>query len=447
MFVKIKPSDARVGDKVRLVEGSKTIIGIVGEIGSSNLFIFQDTHDGSKGEIKPETLGKKYAWAVGLTSAFKIEREVIEVKPVKKVKTPAYKKFLADINMDIDPENYQVLEYCVRKNKPLLIVAETGCGKTSLIQNYGKLLGNVVRRINLNGQTSSEEILGRWLLKGGETVWQDGILVEAMKRGEWIVFDEINAALPEIIFTLHSLLDHDQSVTLVEKDNETVRPVSGFRFFATMNPDERYAGTKILNTAFKSRFPAIMTMNYAENEEGIITMRTGCTEETAKRLVLIAKEVRNMYFSETINYPCSTRDLLYTADLSKNLEFVTAIKVGIINKADESEREALAKAVSLLISEEIVVTAQDSFKSINDLINGFKELKKEKDEVKQKMTEMNTHISKLDKEVSDKDNQIGKLTNQNNDYKELIDKKDGVIREEITKMVMAKLKTAKAVKK
>ena len=170
----------------------------------------------------------------------------------------------------------------IDKNYPILLVGETGVGKTSFVRDIALERGKRLIRLNLTGQTGVDEILGKYLVrstvdsrgnKTPEMYWVDGLLVTAMKEGHWIVFDEINMCAAEILSVLHSLLDDDRSIVLKEKDGSLLKPHPAFRFFATMNPEEEYAGTKELNKAFLSRFPIVLDVKYSENEVDIINDR------------------------------------------------------------------------------------------------------------------------------------------------------------------------------
>ena len=101
----------------------------------------------------------------------------------------------------IDHEDIlKTLAVGVRDNLPILLIGESGTGKTSAIRYLANQTGNGLRRVNLNGGTTADELVGRLLINDKGTYWVDGVLTEAMRKGEWIVLDEINAALPEVLF-------------------------------------------------------------------------------------------------------------------------------------------------------------------------------------------------------------------------------------------------------
>jgi hypothetical protein len=167
--------------------------------------------------------------------------------------------------------------------EPCLLEGETSTSKTSGILYLAALLRQPVARINLNGQTDTGELIGRFVPRdsdgGGDNLdydrceggtalavrerasiagslwrWQDGLIVQAMKQGWWVLLDEVNLAEPQILERLNSVLEADPTLVLTEYDNSPVTPVHPwFRLFATMNPAE-YAGRSVLSPAYRDRW-------------------------------------------------------------------------------------------------------------------------------------------------------------------------------------------------
>jgi midasin len=159
---------------------------------------------------------------------------------------------------------------CVMMDEPMLMVGPTAAGKTSMVRYMAKNTNNNFRRFNLEHQTDVSEFIGGWIPKPGgkpgEFSWKDGILVDAMKKGDWVVFDEINLAQPAILERINSLLDKDRTITLTEKNNEVVHAHPNFRVFATMNPAQ-YAGRKELSLAMRNRFTETWVDNISSKDE------------------------------------------------------------------------------------------------------------------------------------------------------------------------------------
>lgn len=239
------------------------------------------------------------------------------------------------------------LEVAIERNLPVLLVGDTGTGKTTIVKDLADKHRKRVLRFSITGETTVDEFVGKYVLENGATVWQDGILLYAMKAGHWLVVDEVNVALPEILFVLHSLLDDDRAVTVTQHEGELVKPDDRFRFFGTMNPVDEYAGTKDLNKAFKSRFGMILNIDYPapKVERQVVEVKGRTTPEVASLLVDIGLQIRKAKKADEVFFTCSTRDLIQTAQLVEPLGVLDALKIGLVNKAngDTEKVEAIIK--------------------------------------------------------------------------------------------------------
>ncbi len=251
-------------------------------------------------------------------------------------------------------DNKKVMEQvavAISYKMPVLLIGETGTGKTSLVRHLAFSTSNAFVRVNHNGGTTIEDIVGRWVInKNGQTEWVDGILIESMKKGYWFLVDEINAAGAEINFVYHSLLDDDGRVILAEKGNEVVIPHANFRFFGAMNPPTEYAGTKELNKALMSRFMvAHVDFPPPRVEQKILTSRVpGITDDTAERMVRFAGEIRAMHAKEEVRFVLSTRDLLMWATMFKVYKkYLTSAEMTVLNKIGQDDVDAIKDIMAL----------------------------------------------------------------------------------------------------
>lgn len=242
----------------------------------------------------------------------------------------------------------------INLKQPVLIEGDTGVGKTSAFRHLAYLTQSPYRRLNLNGSTTVDEFVGKVMLDKDGTYWVDGVLIDAMRKGHWLVLDEINAALPEILFVLHSLLDDDGYVVLAEKDGEVVRPHDNFRVFATMNPSEgQYSGTKELNQAFLDRF-AKMTIDFPtlaqerKMVEGRYPKLQYVTKDKLTNMLKYVGEMRTAYKNGAQEFLVSPRGVLQWVQLSEEFKDIQkGAEFSLVLKAPAEEREAIRDVLKL----------------------------------------------------------------------------------------------------
>ncbi|XP_011501204.1 PREDICTED: midasin-like [Ceratosolen solmsi marchali] len=137
---------------------------------------------------------------------------------------------------------------------PLLLQGETSVGKTSLITYLAKASGHVCVRINNHEHTDLQEYVGSYVAnESGKLVFKEGILVEAMRKGHWIILDELNLAPSDVLEALNRVLDDNRELFIPETQT-TVKAHENFMLFATQNPPGIYGGRKVLSRAFRNRF-------------------------------------------------------------------------------------------------------------------------------------------------------------------------------------------------
>lgn len=330
------------------------------------------------------------------------------------------------------------LKVAIEANMPVLLVGDTGTGKTTIVKDLADKVQKTWVRFNLTGETTVEEFVGKYTLSNGETQWQDGVLLSAMKQGHWLIVDEVNVALPEILFVLHSLLDDERAVMVANHDGEVVKPHEQFRFFATMNPVDEYAGTKDLNKAFKSRFGMILNMDYPTPrfETAILESKGQVDGQLAAKLVDIAVTLRKAKKAGQIFYTCSTRDLLQVAALAKPLGIAEAIKVAIVSKANGDGRAVidLIKRIDQAYAQVEAVTGEN----LNIEI-----LESKMAEFQVKSQELEARAKDLDR----KDLNLARIEKQQTE--QLAIKKKQLVKEalaEAKKQLISELTTSKAVR-
>jgi nitric oxide reductase NorQ protein len=187
----------------------------------------------------------------------------------------------------------EVFEYASKKKLPLLLKGPTGSGKSRFVQYMASRLGQKLITVTCHEETSAVDLLGRYLVRGAETVWQDGPLTRAVREGAILYIDEIAEARPDTIVALHSLTDFRRVLYLDRHDEELQAPDS-FLLVASYNPG--YQGSwKELKPSTRQRFLS-MSFDYPapKLESQIVQMETGVEHGVAKKLVKLAGKIRNL---------------------------------------------------------------------------------------------------------------------------------------------------------
>ena len=211
------------------------------------------------------------------------------------------------------------------ENRRVMLIGHTGAGKTSLIEQVAARSRHGVLRSNMNGQTTVGDFVGFWTVKGGETLWVDGVLPTAMREGLWLIVDEIDFAEPSILAALTAVLEPHGHLVLKEKGNEIVAPHPAFRLFATANAvgamsqfRHLYQGANLMNEAFLDRWRVYLLDYLSAAEEADVLMRTlapAMTRTLAVTLAAIAADCRAAFAREDLTSAFSTRRLLDWAEL------------------------------------------------------------------------------------------------------------------------------------
>src|SRR6056300_549549 len=218
--------------------------------------------------------------------------------------------------------NYTDINSIVKSKKfyPVFITGLSGNGKNMGVTQACAENKRELIRVNITIETDEDDLLGGYRLKDGQTVWQNGPVIEAMERGAVLLLDEIDLASNKIM-CLQPILEG--SGVYVKKINKFVKPADGFNVVATANTkgqgsdDGKFIGTNVLNEAFLERFPITFEQQYpsAKIEEKILVntlAKTGKKDaEFCKKLVTWAEVIRKTYFDGGVDEIISTRRLVH----------------------------------------------------------------------------------------------------------------------------------------
>ena len=209
-----------------------------------------------------------------------------------------------------------------KKFYPIFITGLSGNGKTLGVTQACAEKKREMIRVNITIETDEDDLLGGYRLRDGQTVWQNGPVIEAMERGAVLLLDEIDLASNKIM-CLQPILEG--SGVFVKKINKFVQPKPGFQVVATANTkgqgseDGKFIGTNILNEAFLERFPITFEQKYPSQkiEQRIINnvLADKGLEDTefAEKLTIWADVIRKTYFDGGVDEIISTRRLVHIA--------------------------------------------------------------------------------------------------------------------------------------
>jgi MoxR-like ATPase len=206
-----------------------------------------------------------------------------------------------------------LFEQAFNQGIPVMLTGPTGCGKTRLVEHMGLLLGRPVVTISCHDDLTSSDLVGRFMVTGGDVVWTDGPLTRAVKAGAICYLDEVVEARHDSLAVLHSLTDHRRTLYL-DRADEVVHAPAEFMLVCSYNPAYR-SSLKELKRSFRQRF-ATLSMSYLppDREADVVVAETGVALPVARRLVRCAVAIRTA--DEAFHFePPSTRVLVTTARL------------------------------------------------------------------------------------------------------------------------------------
>lgn len=206
-----------------------------------------------------------------------------------------------------------LFEQAFRRRLPVMLTGPTGCGKTRLVEHMSRVLGRPMLTISCHDDLTSSDLVGRFLVSGGDVIWQDGPLTRAVREGAVCYLDEVVEARHDSLAILHSLTDHRRTLYL-DRTGEVVPAPDDFMLVCSYNPAYR-STLKDLKPSFRQRF-VTLAMRYlpADQEAEVLISETGVDAPAAARLVACATAIRTA--DEVLHFePPSTRTLVTAAHL------------------------------------------------------------------------------------------------------------------------------------
>ena len=336
----------------------------------------------------PQWLIKNKDYKVG-KSLFKlpVEGDVVKNetpnKEAEKILTPVETKkeaayIVSSLTGNIVPKkdpifvsfgNYPDIKSIVKSNRfyPVFITGLSGNGKTMGVTQACAEAKRELIRVNITIETDEDDLLGGYRLKDGQTVWQNGPVIEAMERGAILLLDEVDLASNKIM-CLQPILEG--SGVFVKKINKFVKPAQGFNVIATANTkgqgsdDGKFIGTNVLNEAFLERFPVTFEQKYPSVaiEKKILnnTLKASGKSDVKfiDKLTTWADVIRKTYFDGGVDEIISTRRLVHITQAYAIFDNkMKAIKM-CTNRFDDDTKNSFVE----------LYTKVDSGSSVEDII-------------------------------------------------------------------------------
>lgn len=257
-----------------------------------------------------------------------------------------------------------------KHNRRVMVQGYHGTGKSSHIEQVAAHLNWPCIRINLDGHVSRIDLVGKdaIVLKDGKQVteFREGILPWSLHHPVALVFDEYDAARPDVMFILQRVLETNGKFTLLDQ-NRVITPHPAFRLFATANTigmgdtTGLYHGTQPINQGQMDRWNIVATLNYlpAKDEKNIIlskvpSFRSKERQELLESMITLAGLTRAGFMASDISCVMSPRTVINWADNIDIFGSVTrAFQVTFLNKCDETERPILAEYYQRCFGEEL----------------------------------------------------------------------------------------------
>ena len=266
-----------------------------------------------------------------------VERDIIQLPQASDV-APYY-----------EPQGNEIaiFEAAYRKRLPVMLKGPTGCGKTRFLEHMAYQLKRPLVTVSCHEDLTSSDLVGRFLLEGAETVWQDGPLTRAVKAGAICYLDEIVEARTDSTVVIHSLTDHRRRLT-IEKKGQEIEAHEDFLLVVSYNPGYQTV-LKDLKPSTKQRFIAINFDFPQEDVERKILANEvpGVAPEFVIKLVAAGRKAR-LLKDHGLEEATSTRALVYAANMiNAGLDPVNACQVAMVNPlTDDIElAEALMEIV------------------------------------------------------------------------------------------------------
>jgi nitric oxide reductase NorQ protein len=226
-------------------------------------------------------------------------------------------------------DEVEVFRAAARRGLPVLLKGPTGCGKTRFVETMAHEQGRELVTVAGHEDLTSADLVGRFLLKGGETVWVDGPLTRAVRHGAICYLDEVVEARQDTTVVIHPLTDHRRQLP-VDRLGVTLEAAPGFQLVISYNPGYQSV-LKDLKDSTRQRFVAIeLDFPPADIETEVVAHEAGLDIETAQALVKVGHAIRNLD-GAPLREVASTRALILAGGLAaEGLSLRRAVRSAVV---------------------------------------------------------------------------------------------------------------------
>lgn len=261
-----------------------------------------------------------------------------------------------DDSYKFDPATTKAILAGFAHNRRVLIQGYHGTGKSTHIEQVAARLNWPCLRVNMDSHISRIDLVGRdaIVIKDGQQVteFREGILPWALQRPCALVFDEYDAARPDVMFVIQRVLEAQGKLTLLDQ-NKVITPHPYFRIFATTNTvglgdaSGLYHGTQALNQGQMDRWNIVSQLNYLAEEQEIEIIRAKVAKlsaKLAKQMVAMAALTRESFKMGDISTVMSPRTVILWAENKEIFDSLEdAFRLTFLNKCDEEEKPIIAE--------------------------------------------------------------------------------------------------------
>ena len=223
----------------------------------------------------------------------------------------------------------ELFELAHANRLPLLLKGPTGCGKTRFVEHMAARMGQPLHTVACHDDLSAADLIGRYLLKGGETVWVDGPLTRAVRTGGICYLDEVVEARKDVTVVLHPLTDSRRTL-MIDRTGEELQAPDSFMLIASYNPGYQSV-LKKLKPSTRQRFLSIaFDFPDVAAETAVISRESGLDPVRAGALARLARHIRALSGMD-LEEGVSTRLLIYAATLIQGGTSVdAALEVAVV---------------------------------------------------------------------------------------------------------------------